>query len=90
MAGWEGFMKCPHCSRRIGLFSQEMKDMGRTKACPTCGKAVKFGLIHSRFAIAFIATALFFIVLGLSGPFAAGMAGGMGAAFGLGLKSAER
>ncbi|MDB5857048.1 MAG: hypothetical protein JWQ76_737 [Ramlibacter sp.] len=82
-------MKCPHCSEKVHLFSREMREIARTKTCPLCGKPVKFGLIHSRFAVAFIPIALASIVLGLGGPFAAGFAGGMGAAFGFGLKSAD-
>ena len=82
-------MKCPHCSEKVGLLSREMKEIGRTKTCPHCGKPVKFGLIHTRFALAFVPIALASIVLGLSGPFAAGFAGGMGAAFGFGLVSAD-
>ena len=82
-------MKCPHCSASIGLFSKEMNDLGRSKVCPHCGKGVKVGIIHTRFALAFIPVAVASIVLGVSGPIAAGVAGGVGAAFGLGLKRAE-
>jgi hypothetical protein len=47
-------MKCPHCSATIGLFSKEMNALGKSKTCPHCGKGVKLGLIHTRFALAFI------------------------------------
>jgi hypothetical protein len=82
-------MKCPHCSASIGFFSKEMNKPGRHKTCPHCGKGVKLRLIHTRFALAFIPIAVAAIVLGVSGPLAAGIAGGIGAAFGMGLKSAE-
>jgi hypothetical protein len=81
-------MKCPHCSTGIGLFSKEMNDLGKSKVCPHCGKGVKIGIIHARFALAFIPVAVASIVLGVSGPVAAGIAGGVAAAFGLGLKPA--
>jgi len=82
-------MKCPHCSATIGLLSKEMNKFGKTKACPHCGKGVKLSIIHTRFALAFIPIAVVAMVFGLSGPLAAGIAGGIGAAFGMGLKSAE-
>lgn len=79
-------MKCPHCSASIGLFSNEMKELGKSKSCPHCGSGVKLGVIHTKFAAAFIPVAVISILLGISGPIAAGLAGGVGAAFGLGLK----
>lgn len=82
-------MKCPHCSRRVGLFSEDLKEIGKTRVCPACGNRVKMGLIHSRFAAGFVPVALLAILFGVSGPFAAGIAGGVGAAVGLGLKRAE-
>jgi DNA-directed RNA polymerase subunit RPC12/RpoP len=82
-------MKCPHCSERVGLFSNELKEIGKTGVCPNCGRKVKMGVIHSRFAAGFIPVALLAIVFGVSGPIAAGIAGGVGAAVGLGLKSGE-
>lgn len=82
-------MKCPHCSASIGLFSKEMTELGKSKVCPSCGKGVKVGIIHTRFALAFIPVAALSIVFGVSGPIAAAVAGGFGAAFGLGLKRAE-
>ncbi|MEJ8856163.1 hypothetical protein WKW79_16405 [Variovorax robiniae] len=82
-------MKCPHCEARIGLLSKEMNELGKSRTCPHCGKGVKLGLVHTRFVLAFIPIAIAAIVLGLSGPVAAGIAGGIGAAFGMGLKSAE-
>ena len=82
-------MKCPHCLTKVGLFSKEMSDIGKSKLCPQCSKAVKFGIRHGRFAIAFFCVALVSILVGASGPIAAGVAGGLGAAFGIGLKRAE-
>ena len=82
-------MKCPHCSQSIGFFSSQMSEIGRTGACPSCGKKVKVGVIHTRFALGFIPVALVAVVLGLSGAAAAGIAGGVGAIVGLGLKNAE-
>lgn len=82
-------MKCPHCSASIGLFSKKMNEIGKSKACPDCGKGVKLALINTRFALAFIPIAAVAIILGVSGPIAAGIAGGIGAAFGMGLKGTE-
>lgn len=82
-------MKCPHCSASIGLFSKEMNALGKSKICPHCSKGVKIALISTRFALAFIPIAVVAIILGVSGPVAAGVAGGIGAAFGMGLKSTE-
>ena len=82
-------MKCPHCSARIGLFSKEMNALGKTRICPHCQKAVKLGVVHSRFLLGFVPVAVVAILLGLSGPLAAGLAGGVGAAFALGLKRAD-
>jgi len=82
-------MKCPHCSARMSLFSKEMNAIGKSKTCPHCGKAVKLGLNTTKFTVAFISIAVVVILLGLSGPVAAGIAGGVGAAFGMSLKSAE-
>jgi hypothetical protein len=81
-------MKCPHCDVKVGLFSKELNAIGETKVCGSCGKPVKLGIRRARFAIAFIAVAVASIFLGLSGPIAAGVAGGIGAAFGLGLQNA--
>jgi len=82
-------MKCPHCSSSVGLFSKELTEIGKTGVCLGCGKKVKMGVIHSRFAVGFIAVALVSILFGVSTAIAAGIAGGVGAAVGLGLKSAE-
>jgi hypothetical protein len=82
-------MKCPHCSAGIGLFSSEMTALSQSGSCPHCGKGVKLGLVNGRFALAFLAIATMAILLGMSGPIAAGIAGGVGAAFGLGLKPAK-
>jgi hypothetical protein len=80
-------MKCPHCSADIGLFSKEMAELGKANVCPRCRKSVRIGIRQGRFALAFFSIALLSILLGASGPIAAGIAGGVGAAFGLGLKS---
>jgi hypothetical protein len=79
-------MKCPHCQASIGLFSDEMKTLGRTRECPRCGAGVEMGLLGGRFTLAFATVAVAAIVLGVSGPLSAGLAGGVGAAFGFGLK----
>lgn len=80
--------KCPHCQVPIGLFSPEMSTLGKNQTCPHCGKGVTVGIRHGRFAIGFFTVAAVSIPLGLSSPLAAGIAGGVGAAFGLGLKPA--
>lgn len=82
-------MKCPHCSASVGLFSKEMNALGKSKICPHCRKAVKLGLSNGKFAAAFIPIAIVAVVLGLSGPLAAGIAGGLGALFGMSLKNAD-
>ncbi len=79
-------MKCPHCQASIGLFSDEMKTVGRTRACPRCGNGVALGVLPVRFALAFVPVAVAAILLGVSGPLSAAVAGGLGGAFGVGLK----
>lgn len=82
-------MKCPHCSTQIGLFSKELNEIGKTGTCPSCGQKVKLGILHARFAAGLVPVAILAMSLGVSGPVAAGIAGAVGAAIGLGLKSAE-
>ena len=82
-------MECPHCSANVGLFSKEMNKLGKTKMCPHCGKAVKLGFSNGKFAAAFIPIAVVAVILGLSGPLAAGIAGGVGALFSMSLKIAD-
>ncbi len=79
-------MKCPHCATQIGIFSTEMNELGKTKVCPHCGKGVKLGLIHSKFALGFLPVAVVAVLFGASGAIAAGIAGGAGALMGMGLK----
>jgi hypothetical protein len=71
------------------LFSKEMNALGKTKTCPHCGKSVKLGVSHGRLAAAFIPIAVVAVLLGLSGPLAAGIAGGVGALFGMSLKKSN-
>jgi hypothetical protein len=82
-------MKCPHCSTSIGLFSDEMKALGKSRTCPRCGGGVVMGLIPGRYAIGFAVVAIPALVFGLSSPFVAGAAAGVGAVFGFGLKRAR-
>ena len=82
-------MKCPHCSAKIGLFSEEMKEVGKSGLCPKCNKAIKVGVIPLRFLAGFVPVAIASILLGVSGPLAAGIAGGVGGAVGIGLKRSE-
>jgi hypothetical protein len=79
-------MKCPHCQARIGLFSDEMKTLGRARTCPRCGGGVEMAILPGRFTLAFVPVAVAAIVLGVSGPLSAGVAGGLGAVFGFGLR----
>ena len=79
-------MKCPHCAADIGLFSQEMKNLGKTKLCPHCNQGVKFGMHTVRFSLIFFGIAIAAIVMGQSGPMSAGVAGGVAALFSYGLK----
>lgn len=81
-------MKCPHCSTSFGFFSNEMKELGVSKTCPKCDKGITVGIIHTRFAMAFIPISGVGIILGLSGPLAAGVAGGVAALVSIGLKRA--
>ena len=82
-------MMCPHCAASIGLFSEEMKTLGRTRTCPRCGQGVTFGVLPGRFAMAFVPVAVAAIMLGVSGPLSAAVAGGLGGAFGVGLKRTD-
>ena len=81
-------MNCPHCSIEIPLFSTELAELGKTKVCPHCGKGAKIGIRIGRFFIAFASVAAIAILAGASSPIAAGIAGGVGGAFGLGLTKA--
>ena len=83
-------MKCPHCATTIGLFSPEMKTLSVTRACPHCGEPAAIGLLPLRFTLGFAAVAIPAVVLGVSGPISAGVAGGVGALVGMGLKAGKR
>jgi hypothetical protein len=72
----------------MGPFSKEMKEIGKTKVCPHCGKGIKMGLHQGRFALVFFSVAAIAILIGGSSPIAAGIAGGLGAVFGMCLKRA--
>jgi hypothetical protein len=78
-------MKCPHCAVEISLFSKEMAVLGKTKVCPHCGGYIKIGLRNVRFFTAFASVAVIAILAGISSPIMTGVAGGVGALFGLGL-----
>ncbi len=81
-------MKCPNCSKDYGLFSKEMTELGKTKTCPACGASVTMGIRRGRFFLGFGIVAAITMLLGLSSPIAAGIAGGVGALVGIGLKRA--
>lgn len=34
-------MKCPHCSKKIGLFSKALNKFGNPKTCPSCQKKIQ-------------------------------------------------
>ena len=34
-------MKCPHCNKKIGLFSKALNKFGNPKICPGCEKKIK-------------------------------------------------
>ncbi len=70
----------------IGLFSKEMSELGKNKMWAHCGAQVTVGIRHGRFFAGFASVALIAILLGQSSPVAAGIAGGVGALFGIGLK----
>ncbi len=63
-----------------------MNGLAKSKVCPRRGNGVKMGFVHTRFALAFLPVALLAIIFGLSGPIAAGVAGAVGATYGMGLK----
>jgi hypothetical protein len=50
---------------------------------------VTFGVLPGRFAMAFVPVAVAAIALGVSGPLSAAVAGGLGGAFGVGLKRTD-
>lgn len=83
-------MKCPCCAAKIGLFSPEMKTLGKTRTCPHCGEGVTVGVLPLRFTLGFAPVAVLAIVLGVSGPISAGIAGGIGGVVGMGLKRIKR
>lgn len=37
-------MKCPHCSKKVSIFSSEMNKNSATRKCPHCGEGVRFGV----------------------------------------------
>ncbi len=80
-------MKCPHCKAKIGWMSKEMSGIGKTKVCPHCGEGVKFGIRPGRFTLVFVVVAVVAILMDRSSAVSAGVAGGIAAVFGMGLKS---
>ena len=82
-------MKCPYCEAKIGFFSKEMNRASKTRVCPHCGKEVKLALNYTRFAGVFFVIAIGAVLFGVSGPVASGVAGGLAAFAGMGLKPVE-
>jgi hypothetical protein len=79
-------MTCPHCSEKFGLFSDEVKEIGKTKVCPRCGNGVTVGIVYSRFLMVFLPIMVLAVLTGFSGVIAGGVAGGLASVFGMGLK----
>jgi hypothetical protein len=76
-------MKCPHCSKTIGVFSRAVNKWGKNKSCPHCEQPIKLYVswkIAGLLFIPAIVLALFlkpvFVSLGLSGSLATGLTTG--------------
>lgn len=88
-------MKCPHCSRSIGLFSRALNRFGKVKTCPYCGKSMRLFVDFKVAALLFVpsvALALLlrpvFVSVGLSGSLAIGLTTGTLVALAMRLKAA--
>jgi len=88
-------MKCPHCDKKVSLFSKALNKFGKTKKCPHCSENIKVFISFKMAAILFIpfiVIALFilkplFISFGLSGSLATGVLCGLLIVFSSRLKS---
>lgn len=87
-------MKCPHCDKKIGLFSKNLNKFNKVKICPHCSEAYKsyinFKVAAILFVPAFILSLFilkpFIISLGYSGSISTGIMGGLIILFSMRLK----
>jgi hypothetical protein len=78
-------LKCPHCDKKISLFSKTLNKFGKVKVCPHCSEQFKFFINFKVAAILFIPAFVlslfilkpFIISLGLSGSISTGIMGGL-------------
>jgi hypothetical protein len=87
-------MKCPHCSRAIGLFSRSLNRFGKVKTCPHCGKSIRLFVdfkVAAILFVPFVALALLlrpvFVSVGLSGSLPIGLTTGALVALAMRLKA---
>jgi hypothetical protein len=88
-------MKCPHCSRSIGLFSRALNRFAKVKTCPYCGNSIRLFVsfkVAALLLVPSVALALLlrpvFIGLGFSGSMAIGLTTGAVLALAMRLKTA--
>jgi hypothetical protein len=88
-------MKCPHCSKPIGLFSREMNNFGKNKTCPHCQKPVRLFLSLKVATLLFVPAVVLalllkpvFVGLGISGSLATGFTTGLLVMLAMRLKAA--
>jgi hypothetical protein len=88
-------MKCPHCSRSIGLFSREMNRFGKVRTCPHCGNSVRLFVSFKAAALLLVPSVVLglllkpvFVSFGLSGSLAIGLTTGLLVALAMRLKAA--
>jgi hypothetical protein len=87
-------MKCPHCEKKVGLFSRALNKFEKIKSCPHCSEEfqsfvnVKIALIL--FVPAFIFSLFFLkpliVSFGYSGSISTGLMAGLVILFSLRLK----
>jgi hypothetical protein len=76
-------MKCPHCDKKISLFSKALNKFGKVKKCPHCSESLKLFVNFKVAGIIFIPLILLslfvlkpiLITLGFSSGIATGVMG---------------
>lgn len=88
-------MKCPHCSRSIGLFSRALNRFGKVKTSPYCGQSMRLFVDFKVAALLFVPTVVLalllrpvFVSVGLSASLAIGLTTGALVALAMRLKAA--
>jgi hypothetical protein len=87
-------MKCPHCDKKISLFSKALNKFGKVKKCPHCSESLKLFVNFKVAGIIFIPLILLslfvlkpiLITLGFGSGIATGVMGGVIVAVSLRLK----